>query len=345
MDAGEFYALLRFEEAARAMRVTFALDIVERIGDRALSTNELQNEFQFTPQAVRTFFALLRVMNVVTTDAEKRFRVSPAAHRCLASKSAFSRRPYLAMGSDDADEFIKLLRGDLSDRPTALYGRENENSTLMDVEEVAREISFGLASRAKSFSEPLAQAIHQKAEPTHRIFADLGAGSPYLANACRNLISQFTTLLLVDRSNGMKYIRQMCQRDAIDTCRLEFREQDFFSDVPVADVYVLSNTAHDWLPSEYQEIMSNVRAAISPGGFVCIHEPLLVDNWNNKSEWFEALWMACYAVTLFRLTLGKGSCYSVDEHDTIQQAVGLTRRDVPIRTVDGCTALFYHPSE
>ncbi|MFC1759821.1 hypothetical protein ACFL2H_13820 [Planctomycetota bacterium] len=90
--------------------------------------------------------------------------------------------------------------------------------------------------------------------------------------------------------------------------------------------------------------MTNVRGAISPQGLVCIHEPLLRTSWETKDDWCEALWMACYAVTLFRLTRGKGSCYAVAEHDAIQRKAGFVRTDDPIPTVDGCTVLFYKQS-
>ena len=96
-----------------------------------------------------------------------------------------------------------------------------------------------------------------------------------------------------------------------------------------------------WLESEYVEIMNHVHDSINDGGFVCIHEPLLITEWSDDVQWRNALWMACYAVTLFRLTHGKGSCYSVQEHDIIQESAGFQRIAQPVETLDGCTALFY----
>ncbi|MCA9214790.1 MAG: hypothetical protein KDB27_17085, partial [Planctomycetales bacterium] len=190
----------------------------------------------------------------------------------------------------------------------------------------------------KCFAKPLADAIASHASADHHTLADVGAGSPYVATACQQAMPQLTNIKLVDRENGMKYVREMLSDD-LD--RFELCSQDFFQAIPAADIYNISNTAHDWSESEYIEIMSNVRKSMSPNSFVCIHEPLLIDEWYNEKEWCDALWMACYAVTLFRLTQGKGSCYSIDEHDAIQQQVGLSRIGPPIPTIDGCTALFY----
>lgn len=341
-DAQDYYALLRFEEAALGLRTAFQLDLVERIGSRVLTTSEFQDEFQFTSQAARTFGALLSVMNVIEPVDSDHWRVTELARNSLASEAEFTRRPYLAMGNHpEVDAFVDLLQGRNDPSSPALYGRDGEAETLMDVDEIAQAVSFGLASRAKCFAQPLAKAIADQAHPELTTLADIGAGSPYVVWACRRLMPYLTTTKLVDRANGMKYVRQMLT--AIDGSESDFElcEQDFFQSVPAADIYSISNTAHDWLEPEYLEIMTHVREAISLEGFICIHEPLLVTSWATKHEWLEALWMACYAMTLFRLTHGKGSCYTVAEHDLIQQTAGFSRSADPIRTVDGCTALFY----
>ena len=341
-DARDFYALLRFEEAALGLRTAFQLDLVERIGSRALTTHDVQGEFQFTPQATRTFGALLRVINVIDPADSDHWRVTELARNCLASEAEFTRRPYLAMGAHpEVETFVDLLQGRCDASSPALYGREGEAETLMDVEEVAQAVSFGLASRAKCFAQPLARAISSQACPELTTLADIGAGSPYVASGCRQLMPQLTATKLVDRANGMRYVRQMLAASRESEKDFELCEQDFFQSVPTADIYSISNTAHDWLDSEYLEIMTHVRGAISREGLVCIHEPLLVTRWKTREEWQEALWMACYAVTLFRLTHGKGSCYTVEEHDQIQQRAGFSRSVDPIRTIDGCTALFY----
>ena len=266
------------------------------------------------------------------------------ARSCLSSEAELTRRPYLEMGDHpEVNDFIRVLQGECETLPPPLYGRDNEPDTLMDVVEVAEAVSFGLASRANCFAMPLARVIAENSLPKQTVLADIGAGSPHVAIACLEAMPQLVLAKLVDRANGMRYVRRMLNETPDESVleRLELCEEDFFQAVPAADIYNISNTAHDWLESEYLEIMANVRKAISRIGLVCIHEPLLVTSWDTKEEWCEALWMACYAVTLFRLTRGKGSCYSVAEHDAIQRKAGFTRIAAPIRTVDGCTALFY----
>ena len=88
-------------------------------------------------------------------------------------------------------------------------------------------------------------------------------------------------------------------------------------------------------------IMSNIRSLISRDGVVCIHEPMLVTSWDSETEWMRALWMACYALALFRLTLGEGTSYTIEEHHEVLAMSGFLPSGAPVPTSDGCTALFY----
>lgn len=340
MDAGKYYALLRFAEASTGLRAALELNLVDELGDQTVSMSELQERFGFTMQATRTYLSLLEVMEVVQRSGDK-VRVADRARACLSQNASTSRRPYLEMGGgEDVQQFIALLRGELPSGSIPLYGDGKTNQTLMDVPEAAREIAFGLASRARNFAEPLAAAIKPYAGKAS-ILADIGAGSPYVADACLNAVPHLSKVVLVDRENGMQYAKEMADAATMNVAKMEFREHDFFRSIPPADFYCISNTAHDWLPEEYGSIMLNVRDSIAPRGVVCVHEPLLASTWNSAEDWVHALWMACYAVTLFRLTEGKGTCYTQEEHDLVMSQNGFVRTGEPVRTMDGCTALFY----
>ncbi|MCA9215335.1 MAG: hypothetical protein KDB27_19855, partial [Planctomycetales bacterium] len=153
LDGSSFYALLRFEEAALGLRAVFELNLVERLRNREITATELQSEFDFTQQAERTFCALLRAMHVLERTPDGRYRTTELARKCLDSETEFSRRPYLSMGSGpDVAEFIQQLQGKCEQAAPALYGREGEADTLMDNDDVARAVSFGLSSRAKCFA-------------------------------------------------------------------------------------------------------------------------------------------------------------------------------------------------
>lgn len=340
MDAGKYYALLRFEEAALALRAALRLGMVDTIGDRIVTPCELAEIFGFTEQATRTFVALLDVMEVLHREGNS-IRVAERARECLSVGASSTRQPYLAMGTGtDVEQFIRLLQGDLPQDSLPLYARDDAGDTIMDQPNAASEIAFGLASRARNFAEPLAKAFVPYASKS-RILADIGAGSPFVAMASLNAVPHLARAILVDRANSMQFAGMMAKQNGFDDPRLEFLEQDFFQAVPAADIYCLSNTAHDWLPQEYSALMTNVRDSIAPGGVVCIHEPLLVSTWNSAEQWVNALWMACYALTLFRLTEGKGTCYTRDEHDAVMDQNGFVPVGEPVPTVDGCTALFY----
>ena len=342
-DASLFYALMRFEEAALALRAALKLGLIEIIGDDLRSLEELQAELGFTHQGARTYLSLLVTMRVLEMSND-RYRVSSVAKTSLSCQAPTTRAPYLSMGmGDDVHALIRTLRGESGETPP-LYGEEGGGETLMDSDEVGSAVAHGLSSRARNFATPLADAIQQVAAGATSL-ADIGAGSPFIADACLTAIPELERAILVDRSNGMRFAREITTQQGIDASKMEFCERDFFVSVPVADVYCISNTAHDWQIADYRRLMEHVRAVIPGRGIVCIHEPLLQTSWSDSREWLEALWMACYALTLFKLTAGQGSCYTSHEHDSILRESGFTRICDPVRTRDGCTALFYRPIE
>lgn len=340
MDAARFYALLRFEEASLALRTVLHMGLVDQLGNRCFSHDELRETLGFTQQAARTFFALLKVMEILQCD-DKGYCVTERAAACLSEDVPTSRKPYLAMGTGaEVEALIDLLQGRHPQDAVPLYAGENAGETVMDDTDVAREIAIGLSSRARNFAEPLAAAVAGQASNA-KALADIGAGSPYVSLACLQALPSLEKAILVDRANGMRFAHEIIRSEQIDAGRLEFHEADFFESVPASDVYILSNTAHDWQEREYSRITTNIRSVISSGGLVCIHEPILVTSWNSDTQWVQALWMACYALTLFRLTLGEGTCYTAEEHHEMLGKSGFQPVGEPVPTADGCTALFY----
>ena len=340
MDAGQFYALLRLEEASLALRAVLALRLVEQMGERSFSHDQLRDTLGFTEQAARTFFALLRVMGILERE-QGDFRLSKMASHTLADQLPSSRKPYLQMGSGpEVVALVGLLRGEHAPEARPLYSPDDGTTTLMDEVEVGREIAFGLSSRARNFAYPLAAAIAKEC-PQASTLVDIGAGSPYVGQACLQTLPGLKKVQLLDRANGMQFMQELIQREGINSAKIELLTADFFRDVPAADIYVLSNTAHDWRPEEYRTLIENIRHSMKQDGVICIHEPLLLDQWNSDREWYQALWMACYAMTLLKLTLGAGTCYSIEEHHAILAQSGMRPSGSPQSTVDGCTALFY----
>jgi len=316
------------------------MGLVDQMGDRTFARDDLRKSLGFTEQAGRTFFPLLLVMDILEF-ADGGYCVTEHAAECLAEGLATSRKPYLSLGTgQDVDALIDLLKGRPPEDALPLYGQEHAGETLMDDTDVAREIAVALSSRARNFADPLAAALAREA-PATRSLVDIGAGSPYVAQACLRALPSLEKVMLVDRANAMRFVHEIIRSAQMDASRLEFHEADFFGAVPPADVYVLSNTAHDWQAQKYSVIANNIRNVIPDDGLVCIHEPILMTAWKSDVEWLRALWMACYALTLFRCTLGEGTCYTAEEHHEILRKSGFRPTGPPVPTCDGCTALFY----
>lgn len=352
-DASPFYALLRYEEASLALRTALRLEIADHWSNRVFVLEDFRESFQFTAQGARTFAHLLHTMGILefaSTESDA-LQVSPLALDCLSKDSPDTRRPYLSMGADDAaDALILNLQGKF-ESGTPLYAAEGEESLMEshETEAVAREVAYGLSSRAKCFAPKLASFISSLILPENAVLADLGAGSPYLAIETLKTDTNIDHAILVDRAAGLKFAKEMLELSSREAGseelahKIAFEEQNIFAEVPSAAVYCASNTAHDWLPEQYSKIANNIRRQIADDGFVVIHEPLQISNWQSEPERFRALWMACYALTLYRLTAGQGTCYTESEHDAIMQQSGFARFGKPFETTDGCTALAYKP--
>lgn len=337
LDASWFYALLRFEEASLTLRCVLTHGLIDRLDGRPCSLESLQADFGFTQQGARTVVHLLVAMRILE-PSDSHWILSAMAKECLSSESAFTRSPYLSMGSGEAEaELWANLQGEFSGPP--LYAGSGSTSLMEDdaTQDLAQAISVGLGSRARAFAPSLARIIRDEMTPNQTRITDLGAGSPYLMQNCLEIIPHIATATLADQAQGLRYAKAMV--DEPDD-RMEFVELDIFKSIPPSDVYVLSNTAHDWLLDDYKKIVAGIAQGISPDGIVIIHEPLLESECPEEQQ-LESLWMACYALTLFRLTAGQGSCYSVSEHDEVLSSVGFARQDEPLPTMDGCTALVY----
>ena len=340
MDAGKYYAILRFEQASLCLRAALHLGIVDKLADGRCSMQDFQAEFGLTVQATRTFVPMLEVLEILQRSGHT-LRVAERARVCLAEESPTSRRPYLALGMGaDVAGFCEMLRGKLPDGSLPLYGGDATPQTVMDIPDAGKEIAFGLASRARNFAEPLAAAM-RKHGARASILADIGAGSPYVVHACLQAMPYLRKAVLVDRPNGMQYAKQMAEEAEIDLGKIELCEKDFFQSVPPADFVCISNTAHDWLLEAYDTIIKNVDESLAPSGVICIHEPMLSSTWASAEDWVHALWMASYAVALFRITEGKGTCYTREEHDQVLRQRGFVPIADGVPTADGCTAIFY----
>ena len=146
--------------------------------------------------------------------------------------------------------------------------------------------------------------------------------------------------ILVDQHAGLHFAREMAaELDSVEA--LQFVEADIFAEVPAADMVIMSNTAHDWLPEDYRKLASNIRSSIAAGRRVIVHEPLMLSQWSTLEQQHEALWMACYALALYKLCGGRGTCYTLEEHDEIMQSAKFKRVAGPQKTTDGCSAICY----
>ncbi|MEM7558544.1 MAG: methyltransferase [Planctomycetota bacterium] len=356
-DEGNFYALLRFQEAADALRVCFELHLVDKLGHDTLDWQSLSQTFGFTDQGARTFGYLLVSMKVLEwidpMKPELGLRLTELAKNALGERSEQSRLPYLSMGaSDSTQQLINMLQGEFEG--PSLYDAANDDCLMESAatDDVAREIAYGLASRAKNFAEPLAALISDSLnkrpivdEGERVVMADLGAGSPYVALSCLRKQKERMSAVLVDQATGLKFAREMYDDIPPPQPPLDFLESNIFEQVPSANHYLLSNTVHDWLPQQCVELYKNISADAPERVTIMIHEPMLWPGNPTPYNQWDSLWKSCYGLTLYKLTGGQGSCYTLGEHISMLKKAGFRQACLPESTSDGCVAVDFQREE
>lgn len=332
------------------LRAALKLNVVGQHAKGAvLSTEKLAKRLGLNPVSARSFFNVLTALGIL--EHRNGYETTDDADSLLQDSGHFAISPYLSLGLEQdsgLDEFIAFLQRPSTGTP--LYTSDAAVSVMDDPNGAARQIAYGLASRAKRFSDPLAQLITNRAGSEANI-QDFGAGSPYLAAALLCKLPN-CNVTLADRENATRFIRSMANENGIAiqapgtelhagqigilNCNIFVRET--LPRAHSADVIVLSNVLHDWTLEEIPLILRNAVICLKQRGSIVVHETLLGDG-NHEHQ----LWMAAYGMGLNHLTGGKGSCYSLEEYDPLFKIAGLKRTSKPVETRDGCMAVFYEP--
>lgn len=114
----------------------------------------------------------------------------------------------------------------------------------------------------------------------HQTAVDLGAGSGVVSFALRRAYPNMT-ITLFEVPPVIELVKEhfMAKQDQALTEKVSLMAGDFMeTKLPPADLYVLSKIVHDWREDQVMTILSNVRAALNPGGALLLLELCLNDD-------------------------------------------------------------------
>jgi hypothetical protein len=127
--------------------------------------------------------------------------------------------------------------------------------------ELARQFDAAMTAKSHGDIALLLQALDLKGVKT---IADIGGGRGHFLSAVLEANPQLT---------GILFDQPAVVANALDHPRLTKVGGDFFKGgLPVADLYLMTHTVHDWADAESVAILKNLRAAAPPHARLVVFE-------------------------------------------------------------------------
>jgi len=306
-------------------------DLFSQLTHGPLTQEELADKLGLARRPVQVLTTALRAMDLLELDSRGRLRLSLLAEEHLIPGGAFDVGNYigLAASSPGVLEMVERLKTNrpagADDGGAAFIYREGKASA-MEESELAKHFTLSLAGRAKNVAPYLADVVHLDGAE-HLLDVAGGTGIYAIAFLHKNPRLKAT---VVDRPEVLR-VAEECRRDYNLEERLTLSPGDMFeTELPSADVVLLSNVLHDWDEPECRQLIDRCSAALPTGGRLIIHDVFLDDDLGGP------LPIALYSAALFTLT--EGRAYAAGEYIDWLSDAGFEVSS-PLKTLIHCGAL------
>jgi hypothetical protein len=288
----------------------------ERLGNRALTLDELATELDVRPMPLGVLLSLLCPLGFVVRR-EDRYQLTQVSRTYLDPASAFFWGPILfgsPIPSPIHERLIEMLRRPADDAGQAAEGSAARGweSGQMEIEQARHIASF---MHAHSSVTAIGAARSGVFDGVQRLM-DVGGGSGVYSIAAAQRYPELRTTILE--------LPAMCEAaqafiDAGGVAgRVAATPVDMWREPwPVGhDALFFSNIFHDWNIEQNTELAAKAFAALPSGGRIILHEQLMNDAQDGP------LTTASFSVLMLRGTSGKQ--YSLPEFRGILEAAGFT---------------------
>lgn len=293
--------------------------VFDHLAAQPLAFDELRRVLNLAERPAMVLTTALRAFGLVQCDQASRFGLTELAREHLTHGALFDVSSYLGhmAQSPGVLEMVARLR---TNRPAnsapeesgAMFIYKEGIESAMEADASARELTLGLAGRARNVAPRLAE-VYPLADA--RVLLDVAGGTGIYSVAWL-LRHPDLRAIVWDRPAVLKVAAELAAEHGVAD-RLTTLAGDMFRDpVPEgADVVLFSNVLHDWDVADCWSLVARTAAALRPGGRILIHDVFLNDALDGPIP------QACYSAALFTQT--EGRLYSAAEYRTWLTAAGL----------------------
>lgn len=306
------------------------IPVFDELSSKPLSLIELSNQLRLSERPAMVFVSALCAMDLLRYDEERNLAITELGHYVMQAHTP-NLAGYIGLEKEDpgAIEMAFRLRNDgpLETSQGISFVKEGEGPSPMDDPEQARNLTLGLAGRARHLSPIVASRLSTR--EGHLL--DVAGGTGYYTYEWL-LNNPKSTATLLDRPAVLDVADELLNeftqsgRPGAENIkdRVTFLPGDMLTDaLPQADILLAASLFHDWPAPTCQMLAHRFAAALRSGGELWVHDAFLNDTLDGP------LAITDYSAQLFWNT--KGRCYSRAEfrHWFIQAGLKPTSENIP----------------
>jgi hypothetical protein len=263
-------------QASRALYVAVELGLVDHLSDGDKSVQELAEAVDFNPAALARLLNMLAAFDILHRLENGRFTLTAAGDLLRSDANDGLRAVVLMYGSPNFSRTWDRLRYCVRTGKSAvshIAGTEHPFELLAREPKFASLMSAGMNAIGAMIAETV--LAHYDFSGANLI-VDVGGGHGCILSAILQQYSHARGILfdLPHVIGGAG--RPLAQAGVTDRCALN--AGDMFSDLPQgADLYLLSQTLHDWEDDDAIAILRNCRKALAPNSVLLVIERVLPD--------------------------------------------------------------------
>jgi SAM-dependent methyltransferase len=258
--------------AAQAAQVAARLGVADRIAAGVADTPALAKALDADPATFRRFLATLASLGVLRQNGEDHWELTPMGE-CLRGDAPGSWRDFARwFGCDAHYAAFGALEHSIRTGQSGFAKIFGESSWSY----MARDRETGLCfdhamSSVAAAAHPL--ILGQYDFTGVDALVDIGGGQGELLSA---ILARYPAMrgIVFDLPHVVEAARTRIAAHGLGE-RLTAVGGDFFTAVPPADAYIMTNVLHDWNDADSIAILRNCRAAMRPGGRLLISDFVL----------------------------------------------------------------------
>jgi O-methyltransferase domain len=272
------WEMLRGQWRFSALYAFVELDLAGRLRDGPLTVDVLAERCGADRLALlrlmRTAAGLGVVTSRTTEDGVTTYALTPAGMTLRGDVQRSMRSVVIPQGAPDFLAAMGSLAEAVRDGKSPFAAQYGSMYGYLERHPEARHhFDAHMSTRSRSIAEAVVAEYDFSGITT---IADLGGGVGTILATIMNEYPQLRSILLELAPVIARAGDFLTAQGVADRC--EMVTGDFFTSVPVADAYLLSNIVHNWDDDGALSVLRNVRAAMPPHGRVLLLDILLPDD-------------------------------------------------------------------